>query len=60
MMEGVVMGTILRIGDAGILDKDIGDCVVAAAAYGTDGETVAARAGSSSESDILWGASLVS
>ena len=47
------MDTILRIGDAGILDKDVGDCVVAAAAYGADGETVAARAGSSSKSDIL-------
>ncbi len=38
---GVGGGTVLRIGDAGVLDEHVMDCVVAAAAYGANGEAVA-------------------
>ena len=47
------MGTVLRVGDAGVLDEDIGDCVITATAYGANREAVAARAGSPGKSDIL-------
>ena len=49
----MVRGTVLRISDAGVLDEHVGDIVIAAAAYGANGESVATRASSPSERDIL-------